>query len=400
MTLDQQIAAIKRGTQSIIPEAELRQKLEKSQKTGKPLKVKLGLDPTAPDIHLGFAVVLRKLRLFQDLGHEVIIIIGDFTASIGDPSGKSKTRPQLSPQEIAENAKTYADQYSKILDREKTTVRFNSEWLQPLDFADIIRLASKLTVARILERDDFQNRLKEGRELRLHEILYPVCQAYDSVALESDIEMGGTDQMFNILLGRDLQREFGQDPQIGLFMPLLVGTDGTEKMSKSLGNYIGIHEPPAEMYGKTLSIPDSALYTYYELASDVSDEELAEIKVQLETGTANPRDLKRRLARNIVAQYHSEDAAYAAEAEFDRIFIKKSIPEDIPEYPLREKPARLIAIMVDLEFAKSNGEARRLIRQGGVYLNEERVQDENLEITGEQELILKVGKRKFARLLP
>lgn len=400
MIIEEQLALIKRGTENIIPEEELIEKLKKYQKTGQPLKVKLGLDPTAPDIHLGFAVVLRKLRLFQDLGHEVIIIIGDFTASIGDPTGRSKTRPQLSPQEIAENAKTYADQYGKILDREKTTIRFNSEWLNPINFSDIIRIASKLTVARVLERDDFQNRLQEGREVRLHEILYPICQAYDSVALDADIEMGGTDQMFNILMGRDLQREFGQEPQVGLFMPLLVGTDGVEKMSKSLGNYIGINEPPNEMYGKTMSIPDSALLTYYELASDVSNEELDEIKLKLQDPAVNPRDLKRKLARNIITQYHGENAGQEAEAEFDRVFLDKGLPDDMPEIALNGQTTRLIDLMVQLNFAKSKGEGRRLIRQGGVSLDGERVTGENLEVKPEKELILKVGKRNFAKVIP
>jgi len=403
LPIERQIEILRRGAAEIIPEDELRTKLRKSQKTGAPLKVKLGLDPTAPDIHLGNAVVLRKLRQFQDLGHEVIVIIGDFTASIGDPSGASVTRPLLSPAEIAVNAKTYEEQYCRILDPSKTRVVFNSEWLGKLDLADIIRIASRTTVARVLERDDFANRLASGRPIGLHEILYPVCQAYDSVVLEADVELGGTDQRFNILMGRDLQEQFGQEPQIAMFMPLLVGLDGVQKMSKSLGNYVGITEPPNDMFGKVMSIPDNLMLQYFELCTDVPIPEIREIEARLASGKLHPMDVKKRLAREIVTIYHGAEAAQAAQAEFEKVFSARELPSEIP--PIRVPASAfkdgkvwIVRLLTTSGFVGTNSEARRLVEQGAVTLDDEKITDVNAEIALEDRQVLRVGKLKFGRI--
>ncbi|MCL6519107.1 MAG: tyrosine--tRNA ligase [Armatimonadetes bacterium] len=395
---------IRRGTLEIVPEDELRAKLEKAQKTGKPLKLKLGLDPTAPDIHLGHTVVLRKMRQFQELGHEVVIIIGDFTASIGDPSGRSATRPMLTPEEIAANAKTYEDQYCLVLDREKTKVRFNSEWLSPLTFADVIYITSKITVARILERDDFQSRLAAGEPIGMHEILYPVCQAYDSVALESDVELGGLDQKFNILTARDFQRQFGQEPEVAIFMPILVGLDGVQKMSKSLGNYIGVSEPPNDMFGKIMSIPDNLMIQYFELLTDVQMSEIKEIEAGLASGKLHPMEVKKRLAREIVTIYHGAEAAAAAQAEFERVFSERELPSEIepinvPASILKDGKIWIPRLIVQAGFAPSNSEARRLIQQGAVTLDGKRVDDPNAEISIQTGQVLRVGKLRFGRIV-
>ena len=394
---------LRRGTMEIIPEDELRAKLKESQRTGVPLKIKLGLDPTAPDIHLGNAVVLRKLRQFQDLGHEVIVIIGDFTTAIGDPSGASITRPMLSPEEIAVNARTYEEQYCRILDAAKTRVVFNSEWLGKLDLAGIIRIASKVTVARILERDDFTDRLRSGRPIGLHELLYPVCQAYDSVVLEADVELGGTDQRFNILTGRDLQQQFGQEPQIAMFMPLLVGLDGVQKMSKSLGTYVGITEPPNDMFGKIMSIPDNLMSQYFELCTDVPMPEIRGIESGLASGKLHPMDMKKRLAREIVAIYHGAEAAAEAQAEFERVFSARELPSEIPSSRIlisdlqngRIWAPRLLTMTGT---AASNSEARRLIAGGAVSLDGQKVTDPNAEVEVKEGQVLKVGKLRFARI--
>lgn len=399
-TVNEQMEIIKRGASEIIPEEELIKKLEKSIETGKPLNIKLGCDPTRPDLHLGHSVVLRKLAQFQELGHQAILIIGDFTALIGDPSGRNTTRPPLTEAEIKENAKSYFEQAYKILDKDKTKIVYNSEWLGKMNFADVIKLASKYTVARMLERDDFTNRFKSGVPISMHEILYPLAQAMDSVAIESDVELGGTDQKFNLLVGRDIQREHGMEPQIILTMPILVGTDGVEKMSKSYDNYIGISDSPKEIYGRTLSIPDNIIYNYYEVATDVSTEELKEIKAYLEDETKNPRDLKRQLARKLVEMYHSKEAAIQAEQEFDKIFINKGIPDDIPEYSPDAESMSIIDLITTVNFAPSKGEARRLIQQGGVSIDGEKISDIYQEINFDSEKILKVGKRKFIKLLP
>ncbi len=401
VSVDQQIEIIKRGAVEIISEEELRMKLERAQKEGRPLRVKLGLDPTAPDIHLGSAVVLRKLRQFQDLGHEAIIVIGDFTAMIGDPSGRSKTRPQLSEEEVRKNARTYEEQYCKILDPEKTKVVFNSQWLGKMNFADVIRLAAKTTVARVLERDDFQNRFENELPIGLHEILYPLCQAYDSVVLEADVEMGGTDQKFNNLMGRDLQRAFGQEPQVVLLMPLLVGLDGREKMSKSLGNYVGIEEPPFEMYGKIMSIPDELMIDYFVLTTDVPMQEIRRIEEGLKEGTIHPKEAKKRLAREIVTMYHSAEAARKAEEEFERVFAQKEMPSEMPELKissseLKEGKIWSVKLLVMAGIAKSNREARNLILQGAMRLDGKRISSPD-DVPIRNGSILKVGRR-FAKI--
>jgi tyrosyl-tRNA synthetase len=403
LSLDEQVARLQRGALGIVPEDGLRAKLENSARTGRPLNIKLGLDPTAPDIHLGFAVVLRKLRQFQDLGHQVIIIIGDYTALIGDPSGRSATRPMLSKDEISANARTYVDQLARILNREHTTVRFNSEWLGALDFAQVVHLASKMTVAQVLQREDFANRYAQRQPISLHELLYPLAQAYDSVAIEADIEMGGQDQTFNILAGRDLQREMGQDPQAGFFMPLLVGLDGVHKMSKSLGNYIGISEPPGEMYGKVMSLPDALMRDYFTLATDVAEEEYAALLQQAESGETNPKLVKQRLAREIVRLYHSGGAAEAAEAGFNRVFSQRELPAEMPDIAvptdeLKEGRVWIVRLITLAGFAKTSGEARRLVEQGGVSLDEEKITDWQAQAPVRDGAVLKVGKRHFARL--
>ena len=395
----EQLEFIKRGTSEIIPEEELIQKFERSIKENKPLNIKLGCDPTRPDLHLGHSVVLRKLAQFQELGHTAILIIGDFTAMIGDPSGRNATRPPLTMEEAKENAKSYWEQAKKILSPEKTKIVYNSEWLGKMSFNEVIQLASKYTVARMLERDDFTKRFKGGIPISMHELLYPLAQAMDSVAIKSDVELGGTDQKFNLLVGRDIQREHGIEPQVILTMPLLVGTDGTEKMSKSYGNYIGIDDSPKDIYGKSLSIPDELIYTYYELATDVSSNELQEIKNTLEKPETNPRDIKRALARKFVEMYHSKEAALEAESEFDKIFIKKGIPDDIPELKLNVSKIGIIDLIMEAKFATSRGEARRLITQGGVSIDGNKITDPKAEITIKNENVLKVGKRKFIKLL-
>jgi tyrosyl-tRNA synthetase len=399
--INEQLDLLKRGAFEIIPEEELVKKIEKSLKENKPLVIKLGCDPSRPDLHIGHSVVLRKLAQFQSLGHQAILIIGDFTGMIGDPSGRNATRPALSLEETRKNGLSYFEQASKILDKEKTKIVYNSEWLGQMNFEDVIKLASKYTVARMIERDDFTKRFKAGESICIHEFLYPLAQAMDSVAIESDVELGGTDQKFNLLVGRDIQREFGIEPQVILTMPLLVGTDGIEKMSKSYNNYIGISEEPKEIYGKTLSIPDQIIYTYYELATDISNEELKEIRSRLEDSNINPRDLKRQLARTLVKTYYDEKSAAEAEEAFDKIFIKKEIPDEIPEFKIEKgtEEINIIDLILAVNFAQSRGEARRLVMQGGVTLNGERVDDITALIKVDKEKILKVGKRKFVKVI-
>ncbi len=398
--INEQMDLIKRGTVEIIPEEELVQKLEKSLKENKPLKIKLGCDPTRPDLHLGHSVVLRKLAQFQSLGHQAILIIGDFTGMIGDPSGRNSSRPPLSFEEARANGQSYFEQASKILDREKTKIVHNSEWLGKMTFEDVIKLSSKYTVARMLERDDFTKRLKNGIPISMHEILYPLAQAMDSVAIESDVELGGTDQKFNLLVGRDIQREFGISPQVILTMPLLVGTDGVEKMSKSYDNYIGINDSPKDIYGRTLSIPDNLIYTYFELATDISNSELNKIKNDLENPNVNPRDIKRALARKLVEMYHSKQDAIDAENEFDNIFVKKGLPDEIPEISFEnQNEIEILDLIVKVGFAPSKGEARRLLVQGGVSIDGEKISDIKATIKLNKDLILKVGKRNFIKVI-
>ena len=396
-TINEQMDLIKRGVFEIIPEEDLVKKLEHSIKTKKPLNIKLGCDPSRPDLHLGHSVVLRKLRQFQDLGHQAILIIGDFTGMIGDPSGKSKTRPSLTLAETRQNGQSYFEQATKILSSQRVTMQYNSEWLDKMSFADVVRLASKYTVAQMLERDDFTIRYKAGEPISVHEFLYPLAQAMDSVAIHSDVELGGTDQKFNLLVGRDIQREFGQEPQVTLMMPILAGTDGIEKMSKSLDNYIGVNDTPKDIYGKTLSIPDKLIYQYFELATDVPKKELLEIKKSLDNPKTNPRDIKRTLARTFVQMYHSQEAATGAEEEFNRIFVEKSIPDNIEEFTV-SVPMTITALMAEAKLAASKSDARRLVDQSGVSIDGERVTDPNLLLPDKNEFILKVGKRRFLKV--
>jgi tyrosyl-tRNA synthetase len=395
-TVDEQLARIRRGAAEIIVDAELMAKLERSRRTATPLKVKLGLDPTAPDLHLGHTVVLQKLRDFQDLGHQIIIIIGDFTGMIGDPTGRSETRRPLTWDEIRSNAETYRAQLGRVLDMSRTQVRFNSEWLGPLTFEHVIRETAHLTVARILQREDFATRYAAGRPISLHEFLYPLAQGYDSVALGADVELGGTDQTFNLLVGRDLQRAHGQEAQVALTVPILEGLDGGQKMSKSLGNYVGITEPPADMYGKLMSISDALMFRYFELVTRVPEAEIAELR------RLHPMEAKKRLARTVTAMYHGEAGAGAAEAAFSRVVQAKEVPDNIElirlSTPSDSEPAWKIVVLAGM--APSNSEARRLIQQGAVEVDGSRVTDPNLkvELSGVSRL-LQVGKRKFKRFI-
>jgi len=399
--LNEQMDLIRRGSAEIIREEDLARKIERSLHARKPLRIKLGCDPSRPDLHLGHSVVLRKLRQFQDLGHHAILIVGDFTGMIGDPSGRSKTRPPLTIEETRKNGQSYFEQATRILSTKKVQMVYNSDWLGKMSFADVIALGAKYTVARMLERDDFERRYKAGEPISVHELLYPLAQAMDSVAVEADVELGGTDQKFNLLVGRDIQREYGMDPQVTLTMPILPGTDGVEKMSKSLDNYIAINDAPQQMYGKTLSIPDTLIFDYMLLVTALNESELAEIRQQLEKGTANPRDLKRRLAREIVALYHGADAATAAEEEFDRIFVRKDLPDEVPELRIMTNgaPVGILRLLTETGMASSNSDARRLIDQGGVSIDGQRIADQAAQIDAAQGVILKVGKRKFIRVI-
>jgi len=399
MTVDEQISFLKKGVVDLIREEDLRKKLERSQKTGKPLRVKLGLDPTAPDIHLGHTVVIRKLKAFQDLGHTVIFLIGDFTGMIGDPSGKNVTRPPLTREEVNQNAETYKRQMFKLLDPEKTELRFNGEWMDKFDAADFVKLCARTTVKQILERDDFTKRLAEEKPISLHELLYPLIQGYDSVALDADVELGGTDQKFNLLMGRNLQREAGLEPQVILTTPLLEGLDGVNKMSKSLNNYIGIDETADSMFGKVMSISDELMWRYYELLTDLTESEISNLRSEIDAGK-NPRDLKVNLAKLIIKDFHSQSAADEAEDAFTRQFVQKEIPDEIDEKRLASGAHALAQLLADTGLAASKGEARRLIEQGGVKVNGEKATAANseIEVTGEG-VRLQVGKRKFLRVL-
>ena len=400
MTIDEQLAFLKKGTVEIIREEDLKAKLSSAAKTGKPLRIKLGLDPTAPDIHLGHTVVIRKLRAFQELGHTVIFLIGDFTGMIGDPSGKNVTRPPLSREQINENAETYKAQMFRLLDPDKTEVRFNGEWMDEFGAADFIKLTAKTTVKQILERDDFTKRMADEKPISLHELLYPLVQGYDSVALEADIELGGTDQKFNLLMGRNLQREFDQQPQVIITTPLLEGLDGVNKMSKSLDNYIGIEEPPDQMFGKVMSISDDLMWRYYELLTDTSVDEINALKFKCETGAENPRDLKVTLAKSIIGDLHSQQAGEKAEEEFNRRFVKKEIPDEISEITVNAGSHILAQLLADVGLAASKSEARRLIQQGGVKADGDKVEQANLNVTVDSKgVLIQVGKLKFLRVI-
>ena len=397
LSVDKQLELINRGVEEIIPEDELHNKLERSIKTKKPLIAKLGCDPSRPDLHIGHSVVLRKLRHFQDLGHQAVLVIGDFTAMIGDPSGRNKTRPQLSLEEARNNAKTYLDQAKVILNMNKIKVKYNSEWLDNMRFSEVIKLASSTTVARMLERDDFTKRYGSEVPISLHEFLYPLAQAQDSVELVSDIELGGTDQKFNLLMGRNLQREIGQEPQCILTMPILEGTDGIEKMSKSYGNDIGISDTANDMYGKTLSIPDEIILSWFTLAAAAADAVLEDVKNRLNDTSINPMDIKRELARKIVELYYDKEKAIEAENYFNNITVSKGIPEDIQEYHI-EKEDLLVNVILDSGLLSSKSEARRMIKQSAVRIDDEVVEDIQLKLSPGKDRILKVGKRRFLKV--
>jgi tyrosyl-tRNA synthetase len=397
------IELLKRGTEEIIPEDEFVKKLERSEKENRPLVIKTGFDPTAPDIHLGHTVLLRKMRHFQKMGHTVIFLIGDFTGMIGDPSGKSETRKRLTKEEVLQNAETYKKQVFKILDPAVTVVDFNSRWCSPMTFEDVLTLTARYNVARMLERDDFSNRYREGKPISILEFMYPLVQGYDSVALKADIELGGTDQKFNLLVGRDLQREYGQEPQVIMTLPLLVGLDGAQKMSKSLNNYIGINEAPREIFGKVMSISDDLMYLYYELVTDVPREEINAFRKGVKEGSVHPKDVKVRLAKEICAQFYDGKTADDAEAEFNKIFVRKDLPDEIAEYaiPQVEKgngKIWIVKLMVMAGLAGTNGEARRLIEGGGVSIGGEKVPNPDFEVILPVDSIVKVGKRRFLRV--
>jgi len=402
MTPAEQLEYLKKGAVQIVEEAELLAKLERSVKNRRPLVVKVGFDPSAPDIHLGHTVLMRKMKHFQDLGHQVVFLIGDFTGLIGDPTGRSKTRPQLTREEIEANAETYKRQAFKILDEKKTQVRFNSEWLGKLDSYAIVRLAAKYTVARMMERDDFSRRFRENESISIHEFLYPLAQAYDSVELQADVEMGGTDQTFNLLVGRRIMREYGLEPQVILTTPLLEGLDGVDKMSKSLGNYVAVEDPPSEMFGKLMSISDALMWRYWELLTDLSVSGIEKLKQDVAGGALHPRKAKADLARRITADFHGAEAAGAAEAEFDRVFRERENPTDVEEVRLPCGDVRqLPAFLVEIGLAKSKGEARRLIQGGGLYFDGERVEDPNatFDAARPRSVLVRAGKRRFLRVV-
>ncbi|MBJ6801821.1 tyrosine--tRNA ligase [Geomonas propionica] len=401
MTVAEQMEIIKRGAVEILVEKELVEKLEKSVKTGVPLKIKAGFDPTAPDLHLGHTVLLHKMRQFQKLGHEVHFLIGDFTGMIGDPTGKSETRKVLTREDVLKNAETYKEQVFKVLDPKLTKVVFNSEWLGKMTASDMIGLASKYTVARMLEREDFSNRFSNQLPISIHEFMYPLVQGYDSVALKADVELGGTDQKFNLLVGRELQREWGQAPQCVITVPLLEGLDGVNKMSKSLGNYIGINEPADQIYGKVMSISDELMVRYYELLSDLTMAEFEQLKADLKSGALHPMEAKKQLAREMVTRYHGVEAATQADENFVKRFKNNETPDEMPEFSLNAEGEKVLLckVLAEAQLVKSNSEGRRSIQGGGVKINGEKISDENLEIACSGEYIIQVGKRRFAKVV-
>jgi len=401
MTAKEQLQELKRGTQEILPEKELLNKLEKSLLKNQPLLVKAGFDPTAPDIHLGHTVLIQKMAQFQKLGHQVVFLIGDFTGLVGDPSGKSKTRPQLTREEVLRNTETYKAQVFKILDPKKTIIKFNSEWLEKLSAYDFVRLASHANVARMLEREDFNKRYKSGQSISLHEFMYPLLQAYDSVALKADVELGGTDQKFNLLMGRELMQDYEMEPQVCITMPLLEGLDGVQKMSKSLNNYVGVEDLPQQMYGKLLSLPDSMMRKYYDLLSSLNAKEIEKLFEDLKSGLVHPKKVKSDFAKEIVERYHSKILAQEAEAHFERVFSKKELPDNIPEhsFELKEEFLWVPRLLCDLKFCSTTSEGKRLIGQGGVRINEEVIKEEKVSFKKGETFILQSGKRKFAKVL-
>lgn len=399
LPIEEQLTLIKRGVEEILPEKELVEKLKKSKETNTPLIIKLGCDPSRPDLHIGHGVVLRKLRHFQDLGHQVVLVIGDFTAIIGDPSGRNKTRPQLSLEEAKKNAESYVKQSEAILDIDILKIVYNSTWLNIMRFSEVVQLASKYTIARMMERDDFTKRYKAEVPISIHEFLYPLAQGMDSVELKADLELGGTDQKFNLLVGRDLQREYGQEPQVIMTLPLLEGTDGAEKMSKSYGNHIGLHDIPEDMYGKALSISDDMIEKYFLLAVDSDDDTMKEVRRQLDDNSVNPRDVKRWLARELVTLYYDSETAVKAQEHFDRVFISKDVPDEMEELKLTEE-IQLLDILKNSGFIRSKGEGRRLIKQNAIKLNGKICGDELTALApGCDEVVIKVGKRRFLKVI-
>ena len=403
LPVDEALAYLSKGTVDFVDEATLRRKLLRADKTGNPLSVKAGFDPSAPDLHLGHTVVIRKMKHFQDLGHKVVFVIGDFTGMIGDPTGKKATRPQLTREEVLENAETYKKQVFKILDPEKTEIRFNSEWLSPLGAEGFIRLAGKYTVARMLERDDFKKRYHGQQPIHIHEFLYPLAQAYDSVALKADVELGGTDQLFNLLVGRDIMREYGVEEQVVLTLPLLEGTDGTEKMSKSLGNYIGINEEANQIFGKVMSVSDALMWKYYLLTTDLSPAEIEALKRSVESGGLHPMDAKKDLARTLVRYYHGEEASNAASEHFTAVFSRRENPDDldVTRVPAGSAPVPYFKFLVDLGMAASGNEARRLLQQGGVSEDGVKIPDASTPFnpSSPRTFVLKVGKLKRRKIV-
>jgi tyrosyl-tRNA synthetase len=401
MSIEKEIEIIKRGAVDLVSEDELREKLKKSHSEKRPLRVKLGLDPTAPDLHLGHTVVLQKLKQFQDLGHTAIFLIGDFTGMIGDPTGRIETRPAMSKEELLENAETYKKQVFKILDPEKTEIRYNSEWFEAMNAADMIRLCAQYTMARMMEREDFRNRYQNNLPISIHEFLYPLVQGYDSVALVADVELGGHDQIFNLLVGRDIQRVYGQESQVVVTVPLLEGTDGVNKMSKTYGNYVGIDEPPDVIFGKLMSISDELMLKYYELLSDISIDELKKLKEGIKNGTIHPKDAKINFAKEIITRFHSAEAAKRAHENFERMFRDKEVPDDIEVIKLKKADAErwLPKFLNNLGMVSSTSEGKRMIQQGGVYVNGLKIVDEEISFEGASELIIRVGKRRYKKIV-
>jgi tyrosyl-tRNA synthetase len=398
----EQLAYLKKGSAEIIREAELQTKLEKSAKTGKPLRVKLGVDPTAPDIHLGHTVVIRKLKHFQEMGHTAVFLIGDFTAMVGDPTGQSETRPPLTREQVNANAETYLEQVFKILDRQKTEIRYNSEWLDKLSSYDIVRLCAKYRVARMLEHEDFHTRLTNQQPISMHELLYPLLVAYDSVVLESDVELGATEQKFNLLMGREIQREYGQESQVAFTMPILVGLDGSRKMSKSLGNYVGITETPDQIFGKMMSIPDELMWSYYELVTDRTPEEIAKLKSDVSSGSTHPMDVKMLLAQEVVSGFHGEVAARKASEMFQRVFRDRQAPEEAPVKNLAAGAPQMIKLLLNtLGLATSVSDAERLVKQGAVEIDGQRIDDprKEVDLSKARDFLLRAGKKKFVRVV-
>lgn len=400
LSVEEEVELLSRGAEEIFPAGELEKKIRQARAEGRPLRVKLGVDPTATDLHLGHVIPVLKLRQFQDLGHQAVLIIGDYTATVGDPSGRNKARPQLSHEEVLANAVTYTDQLFRILDGSKTEVVYNGTWFSKMTFQDVIRLLSRMTLARMLEREDFANRMREQLPISLHELMYPLMQGYDSAMVRADVELGGIDQKFNILVGRDIQKEMGQEPQVGLCNPILLGTDGNEKMSKSLGNTIGLQDSPQDMFGKTMSIPDHLMRMYFELITEVPLSEIDALLTGIEKGTHHPRDVKRRLASEIVKRFHGEAAAKEAAEEFDRVFARQELPSEMPEVWITPEPEgiRIIHLVVQAGLAPSNSEARRLVEQGGVRIDDEVVRDIEYRWPARDGAVLRVGRRRFARV--